>query len=902
MKIKGVIILSVAILLSLGFFINIRINDGKGHEQPKLPFMAFWEQLKRNQIKGKFDTKDYLDARIAFEKFSKKGSVKSLGLNWVDLGPHNVGGRTRAILIDQANANHMFAGGVSGGLFESMDAGLTWQVWPGSDTLRNLNISAMAQAANGDIYFGTGEITPAYPDYAFPGAGLFKSTDGGHTFKQIKITKPNGVVQSSAWSFINKIACDPTNAQKVYVATANGLYVSENATADPNVIGTSWTDANGIYFNKRASFSNAGNVFDVKTGSDGRVVATQPGTNANLFISTDGGQTFGQFPIMNGSSQKALITISPLDPNYIYVATLKNNVQGGVFQTKDGGTSWAMLVPAASATGGGFNPYGNQGYYDMCIAAAIDNKEKLWIAGQGDVYQWDVTGWHRVASGYASAGPTSYVHPDHHILYPHPNNANILYLGNDGGVYVGNQMTTTHSVWADRNRGYSPTQFYDIGAGQLGEIIGGSQDNGTNYNDYYNNTPTSFRSVLGGDGFMCAIGKLNPKAMFASVYTSDEANKGGEEIYRSLNGGVGFSSCGDQHLLPETGYFLTRISLQEKLTLPTAAKLFWASTTGIWMTNQPFAGSPTWYKINTGNISSAYRMVSSPDLNHVYIGTENGRLYRISGLNNATYPPANYTTFVPATAGITTTLIYQNIGRFITGIAVHPDKPDSILVSMANYGNTSFTVKILNAQTSSGTSTTGANPTISASIQGNMPAFPVYDIAINPTNTQQVLLGTEYGIFTSNNAWQASPLWSEDNNGFPRVPTMKLIFAPDTIGRYYLYAGTHGRGAFYSKSLCNNCPDIETNKGPFSATKDLKATEISINAFPNPVADLLTIETPNLVSIAHIKIYNLEGRIMLNTKVAQNWYQVKTASWPVGTYMIISSVADKNILTKVVKN
>ena len=73
------------------------------------------------------------------------------------MGPDNVGGRTRAILIDKDNSNLIYAGGVSGGLWKSNNAGLTWNIIPGTDQLEFSGVVSTCQTSNGDIYFGTGE-------------------------------------------------------------------------------------------------------------------------------------------------------------------------------------------------------------------------------------------------------------------------------------------------------------------------------------------------------------------------------------------------------------------------------------------------------------------------------------------------------------------------------------------------------------------------------------------------------------------------------------------------------------------------------------------------------------------------------------------------------------------------
>ncbi len=851
-------------------------NEAEEEQGHFAKFFSFWQKLRVDPTTGQLDQNEYYRVAKAVEQSSQQKSLKSMGLSWTDLGPHNVGGRTRAILIDQQNIQHMFAGGVSGGLFESFNAGKSWTAW-NIDSLSNLSISCLAQGANGDIYFGTGEAVAAYPGYEFPGAGLFKSSDHGKTFQQVICTKPSANSQSAVFAYINAIACDPTDANKVYLATNNGLYVSDNATQNPAVAGTGFGASNGIYFGKRATMNGSGTCWDVQCGKDGSVVAAQVGALTSIMLSTDGGNSFVAHSIANGKSfQQIRIAISPADPNYIYVATLAAGVSGGVYRSTDQGSTFSAIAAPANGSNG-FNPYGNQGYYDMCIAAALNNKNKIYIGGMGDIYTWESgnLGWMRIGSGY-TVGYTSkyYLHPDHHVIVPHPTNPDVMYIGNDGGIYQASNLQKNDVTFQDRNKGYSPTQFYGIGASPYGQVIGGAQDNGTNVNDFKGIYNTYWKGVIGGDGFQCAWSKINPKMVFGSLY--GDASGGMTEVYRSLNGAQTFTnSLSDAHISGESGYFLTRISLQERFLPTPKSYLFYASTTNVWLCKDPAATIPTWYKINSIGIANAYRMIATPDLNTVFVGTEDGRLYRISGIDTAQYPNFNYTTFNANNVGIKTTLIYSASSRFITGISINPRNADSIVISLSNYGQANHIIRINNAL-----STTSAATTNTTSLQGNLPAFPIYDILLNPYNPANCIVGTEYGIWASNDIDNPTPQWQEENKNFPRVPTMQLLAVPDTNGQYYLYAGTHGRGAFYSNSLCGSCPKIDMGSNTGTTTTIIPE---SIQLFPNPTYDNITIKT---ASVGTLRVYNLKGELLFENLNKETHQVINCQEWPAGLYLV----------------
>jgi len=891
------VVVFLLLIAGLGYVSVLRSKKMETETERAYPgFFEFWKKMRVNPVTGVFSIQDYYQSYESYRAFAnQKNTAKNLGLNWVDMGPHNVGGRTRAILVDKFNTKHMLAGGVSGGLFVSYDAGYTWNCWSTVDTMSNINISCLAQAANGDIYFGTGEYTAAYPGYEFPGAGVFKSKDGGKSFQQIKITKPSSTnSQSANFAYINAIACDPTNADKLYLATNTGFYISDNATKNAGVVGTAFGDANGIYFGKRSPLTGTTNCWDVQCGVDGTVAVAAVGSLKSIYISTDGGVTFNPGLINNGATfQQIRIAISPADPNYIYVATLAGGVSGGFYRTTNKGQTFTTIAPAASS-GGGFNPYGNQGYYDMCIAAALNNRDKIFVGGMGDVYTWEnnVVSWLRVGSGYSYGGNSKYyIHPDHHTIVPHPTNPDIIYIGNDGGVYQADNVQSNDLTFHARNKGYSPTQFYGIGVSAFGELIGGAQDNGTNLNSFTGINPKYWHSVIGGDGFQCAWSHVNRKLVFGTLYGDSKA--GAIEIYRSLYGGRTFSSSiSDPHVENELGHFLTRISLQERLGSNPSSKLFYATTNNVFVCNNPAGTVPTWYKVSSTNMPNPYRMICTPDLNHLFIGTENGDVFRVSNLDTAHYPGASYTTFNPSTYGITTTKIYGASGRFITGIAVDPIHPDSIVISMSNYGSATYLVRISNAIHS-----TGAVNSMVTSIQGNLPPFPVYDVALNPYQPSQCIAATEYGIFTCADMYAANPIWQEDNNGFPRVPTMQLVVSPDTAGNYYLFAGTHGRGAFYSKSLCGSCPEVNISNP--NATDNLLSTDANqYSIFPNPSSSEFQIQS---IEKAYVQVYSLHGQLMANYTAVSSNTKINCSNWPAGIYMIQIKEGKKAVVKQFIK-
>jgi len=178
---------------------------------------------------------------VAAQNFAAQNTNKksALGLNWTSKGPDNVGGRSRAFLIDKDNSNVMYLGGVTGGLFKSTTGGSSWTSI--DDFAENIGVTSLAESADGTLYYGTGEglysQVLGQPNYSisFVGGGMFKSTDDGATWIIIPSTKPTAISAGAAWSSIGVIITHKTDKNILWAATNKGLQRSGDA-------GTTWTN------------------------------------------------------------------------------------------------------------------------------------------------------------------------------------------------------------------------------------------------------------------------------------------------------------------------------------------------------------------------------------------------------------------------------------------------------------------------------------------------------------------------------------------------------------------------------------------------------------------------------------------------------------------------------------
>jgi hypothetical protein len=140
--------------------------------------------------------------------------------SWEQLGPGNVAGRTKALVIDPINPKTMYAAAATGGIWETLDAGLNWA--PLTDSLPVLAMSSLAMDPSDrkTLYAGSGE--------QLPGAGIFKTTDGGQTWTQLGPT--------AGFAYVFSIAISPSRPTNIYAATDSGLWSSPDS-------GVTWTNA-----------------------------------------------------------------------------------------------------------------------------------------------------------------------------------------------------------------------------------------------------------------------------------------------------------------------------------------------------------------------------------------------------------------------------------------------------------------------------------------------------------------------------------------------------------------------------------------------------------------------------------------------------------------------------------
>lgn len=914
--------------------------------------IEYYDLLLANRNTGKVEPADLYNGRIQARKWARAHAPKAVNLAFTEMGPDNYGGRCRAILpLNVAPYNQVYAGSVAGGLYYSQSGGDVWERVTGYDGVGWNNISSLAQTGNGKIYVATGcrfewlGAPSSAESSGRAGNGIYMTTDIGTnaTFTQVANSAPTAISTSANKGFWNRLAADKIQADKLWAGGNAGLWTYTDADGftehTRNEIGVG-----------PGNFSNVG---DIQISTDGlTIIASDRGTQTKTWVSHDAGASWtdvsGNLPnLPSGGVSRVTYAISPDDKNWIYAAAVSGSGGSlhGIYHSMDGGLTWELIGPGGSSNFDPFTIQGvqSQGFYDNAITCVPGHKERIIVGG---IVLWE---WIQVSSNpsYGQWEPVDYsVHSDIHKFAWAPNGH--LYVGTDGGVY---KTVDGGEQFFPANRGFNVAQVYGMDYSSLDKAVGGTQDNGTFYINYEGLTYKEAEDIFGGDGFDCEFSSLNPEVIFAtsqygSLGRSDDDGGGwqmadGTGWYGGLinsmfdaNGRLGpfytnialYDTPNDplsedsllvvvnQNLNPGDTLIYNSSTLNMELMQTVTAQIdsgdtvlmpdpvqswfavgFGASE-GVWITRDAlrFGVSPgSWIKAldNTNGMTATSHVLEfSEDGDHLFVGTYDGKTYRISNLDQIYGDQAQFDSVA------TVTLINTNGGGIVTDISVDPNNPEHVVVVHSGFGGNHV------YESNSAVSATGTGTF--SSIDGNLPnnpSAPVYGCVIDRDDPNVIIIGTEYGVYATDDGGST---WTDQNNELGHVAVFDVeqqhrgwndgVFNPGMI-----YLGTHARGIWKSASLLSAKPfeDFVSN-----ADKPLE-----LNVYPNPIQDegQIAFELSSASDVV-IEVYDLNGRLVQsmnfnNMPAGPQTVDINMGSLSAGTYLLNFQSATERRTGKLVK-
>ncbi len=891
-----------------------------GNPDTRKPDGSWWERMRANQVTGTVNPADVIQARQQAETLHLKSSGGTAELNWQTAGPDNFTGMVWSAIFDNtdATATTLIAGSASGGVWKSIDLGLTW--FPmAAENDRALNVSSLVQASNGTIYAATGVTT--CKTVKFPGTGIYRSSSGA-TFTVIPATSAN-----PDFIAVSKLVIAPSG--RLYAGTQGGLYYSEN--------GEDWTKAKSGY------------VMDVCVGSDGTVIAA---IDDAAFIA-DGGNLNNWVTLTTGNANALpstgmnwmVFAIAPSDVNVIYASFIApDGKMLNFFMSSDKGATWSVVFP----TNPSFEPYGtNNGCYANTISVFPTDPYKLYLGGSNMWYGEKVQesgyfNWEKVSFGDDGIYSPYLVPLYHHSYMFRPNHPNQLVIASDGGVSVGTR-DAIQITFQTSNKNLKSAQFNSVAfSAQQSYVMGGGDRIGSLAMGYFCPSATSFphngyqvwrtdETKIGasqqpqpfnycGNGGTCEWSKIdqrvavytqegtlrirrqdftdiNSTTLFykgINAFTTDHVPM---KLWETYNQGQVFGTVRDSAqfiadpdpvpagstILVQSGqnrvlfpyYTAAPIGKGDTIKVPdplaTRFFLYGDSTNnnvgptarfpGIYMTCDllRFNKIPDYYLIYQEAVPVADTVISlqvSADLNTLWAGSTKGRLVRITGLVNAW---DSATANILSSQCVLTVTEFNDLpfkGRDITSIAIHPTNPNQVLVTLGNYGNQDYVYYTSNAGS--------ADPTW-VSIQGNLPKSPVFTGLLEMSDLNTAMVGTDLGVFSTTNLGSGNPTWTADGKNIGIVPVTEIrqqvMHDYRVVNTGVIYASTYGRGIFMETS--HAVVGIEPGKNGVAATGSLRIS-------PNPVSDNMTVryENPAEGSIT-VAVLDLTGRTVI-TRILGN--------------------------------
>ncbi|HEU4988475.1 MAG TPA: hypothetical protein VFT41_01680 [Gemmatimonadaceae bacterium] len=451
-------------------------------------------------------------------------SATIAGLTWRNIGPANFDGRVNAIAGIPFPSKTFYVGAAAGGVWKTTNAGTTFRPLFTDESTASIGAIAIAPSDTNVVWVGTGD--PNSRNTIEPGDGVYKSTDGGMHWKLMGLKDGQ---------MIGNIAIDPTNANVVYVAELGhawdnkgerGLYKTTDGGATWKRI--KYIDDKTGFVDVKINPSNPNDIFAAAWQRiRGPYYLKSGGPGSGLWHSTDGGNSWtevkgGGFP----STEKGRMTVafSRSNPSIVYALVEADSMRGknhpllapasdsignepkkpvaqrllsGLYRSEDGGKTWRWM-----------NEADTRPFYYSRVDVDPANPDRVYFSSTPFLFSDD--------GGKTARTTTGDVHVDDHAIWIDPNDGQHWLIGNDGGV----AQTWDRGGNFDYLNTLPLAQFYDLSYDFATpyNVCAGAQDNGgwcgPSRRKNQPVTNTYWLTISGGDGFYTAQDPNDPNIVW----------------------------------------------------------------------------------------------------------------------------------------------------------------------------------------------------------------------------------------------------------------------------------------------------------------------------------------------------------------------------------------------------
>ncbi len=771
---------------------------------------------------------------IAKSKSSHQNRVGT----WVNEGPANIGGRINTIGVNPQNPDEFMFGYSLGGIFKTTNQGDHWE--PIFDDLPTSSISDIVYHPDDPniIFVGTGDHNIS--GYPVNGDGIYKTTDGGDTWSYLGLREA-GVISEIGIS---------SSPDTIYAASMGipflrtpdrGLYKSVDG-------GTTWekvlfvNDSTGV-IDIEVHPTNPDIVYATTwTRIRNNRESTLISESAGIYRTMDGGNTWERLSngLPSGNLVRPGLAMCKSNPDIIYAVFVDEDFQWeGIYKTQNGGDDWERVAEPGQSDLAEY-ALGGFGWYFGQIRVDPGDPQKIFLLGVGLYMSQD--------------GGSTWEQIDYFGDTPHADKHDLVFAGDriilatDGGGYL---TDANDLFWKDCENN-TTLQVYRLGKSKFeeGRYYAGAQDNGTNVGNSTSGID-NWAHVYGGDGFQSLFHPFNP-----DVYYFETQNG---RISITRDGGISFSAGGE-------GLEGKRNWDMQYIMSPFDPEVLYTGTDRIYISRSD--STPYWIPISgiltdTLEPSSAYSHTMSTldqsplDEDVLYCGMSDGYIWRTLD------------------GGDTWDRINGDLARrYVSDIKASPHDAGTVYASLQGYKDNDNTPHIYKSTDFGDTW---------VSIQGDMPHVAVNDILIPDFVENSIFLGTDAGVFYTNDGGIE---WTLLGDNMPLVPVYDLDIH-EVDGNKILAAGTFARGVFTFDLA--QLEDLAVEGG---------APKNKISFFPNPASDNIYIRNATNLN-GSIRIIDLSGRVVQNLPL-RNTDKIDVRDIPVGEYALQITTGNEPVTHKLV--